>query len=56
MSTMQNHNGRGGEDRAARNDKRDFAAKGALIIRGAVGARSWHQTLISVLGAAGFFI
>lgn len=30
-------------------DKRDFAAKGALIIRGVVGARSWiwHQTLIS---------
>jgi hypothetical protein len=44
-------------------DKRDFVAKGALIIRGVVGARSWiwHQTLISasppyssVLGAAGF--
>jgi hypothetical protein len=30
-------------------DKRDFAAKGALIIRGAVGARPWiwHQTLMS---------
>jgi hypothetical protein len=30
-------------------DKRDFVAKGALIIRGVVGARSWiwHQTLIS---------
>ena len=30
-------------------DKRDFAAKGALIIRGVAGARSWiwHQTLIS---------
>ena len=51
--------------------KRDFAAKGALIIRGVVGARSWisHQTLISasppyssdcrvprtLLGAVGFF-
>jgi hypothetical protein len=30
-------------------DKRDFAATGALIISGVVGARSWiwHQTLIS---------